>query len=88
LAGAVTIAVFDAGVSPLLADEVGQGLRVLGNVWGDAVVTDTCVGQSIGVAVVLLGGHGVHAGLLEADERALCPVLVAPVIWKLLGGGK
>jgi hypothetical protein len=80
LAGAVTVAVLNAGVSPLLADEVGQGLGVLRDVWGDTVVTDACVGQSIGVAVVLLGGHGFYAGLLEANERALCPVLVAPVI--------
>jgi hypothetical protein len=88
LAGAVTVAVLNAGVSPLLADEVGQGLGVLRDVWGDTVVTDACVGQSIGVAVVLLGGHGFYAGLLEANERALCPVLVAPVIWKLLDDAK
>jgi hypothetical protein len=88
LAGAVTVAVLDAGVSPLLADEVWQGLRVLGDVGSDTVVTDAGVGQSIRVAVVLLGGHGVYAGLLEADERALCPVLVAPVIWGLLDDAK
>jgi hypothetical protein len=70
----------------LLADEVWQSLRVFGNVWGDTVVTDTCVGESVGVAVVLLGGHGVDTGLLEADERALSSVLITPVIWKLLAG--
>lgn len=80
LASAVTVAVGNAVVSPLLADEVWQGLRVLGDVGRDTVVTDTGVGQSVGIAVVLLGGHGVDTGLLEADERALCPVLVAPVI--------
>lgn len=88
LASAVTVAVGDAVVSPLLADEVWQGLRVLGDVGRDTVVTDTGVGQSVGIAVVLLGGHGVDTGLLEADERALCPVLVAPVIWTMLDEAK
>jgi len=80
LAGVVAVAVLDASVSPLLADEVWQCLGVLGDVGRDTVLTDARVGQSVGVAVVLLGGHGVDAGLLEADERALGPVLVTPVI--------
>jgi len=80
LAGVVAVAVLDASVSPLLADEVWQCLGVLGDVGRDTVLTDARVGQSVGVAVVLLGGHGVDARLLEADERALGPVLVTPVI--------
>ena len=68
----------------MLADEVWQCLGVLGDVGRDTVLADAGVGKSVGVAVVLLGGHGVDAGLLEADERALGPVLVTPVIWKML----
>jgi len=80
LAAVVAVAVLDASVSPLLADEVWQCLGVLCDVGRDTVLTDAGVGKSVGVAVVLLGGHGVDAGLLEADERALSPVLVTPVI--------
>jgi len=64
----------------LLADEVGQRLRVLGDVGGEAVVAHALVGQVVGIARVGLGGHGVNARLLEADERALRGVLLAPVI--------
>jgi hypothetical protein len=80
LAGVVAVAVVNAVVAPLRADEVGQSLRVLCNVGRDAVFADTGVGQGISVAVVLGGGHRVNVGLLEADEGALCPVLVAPVL--------
>lgn len=52
LAGSVVAAVVNAVVSPLLADEEGQGLGVFGNVWGDAVVTDAVVGQVVGITVI------------------------------------
>lgn len=84
LAGSVVAAVADAVCSPLLADEVGQGLGVLGDVGRGTVVADAAVGQVVRVAVIFLGGHGVDTGLLEADERAGGNVLGAPVI---SGGG-
>lgn len=80
LAGRIVAAVGDAVVSPLLADEEGQGLRVLGDVGRQAVVADALVGEVVSVAAVFLGGHGVDAGLLQTDERALGSVLGAPVI--------
>lgn len=52
LAGRVIAAVVNAVVSPLLADEEWQGLGVFGNVWGDAVVADTVVGQVVRIAVI------------------------------------
>jgi hypothetical protein len=87
LAGSVVAAVVNTVVSPLLADEVGQGLGVFGDVGGDAVVADAVVGQVIRVAVVCLCAHGVDARLLETDERALSRILRAPVISGGLGDG-
>lgn len=87
LAGRVIAAVVNAVVSPLLANEEGQGLGVFGDVWGDTVVANTVVGQVVGIAVICLCAHGVDARLLEADERALCRVLRAPVISGGLGNG-
>jgi len=80
LACVVAVAVGNAVVTPLLADEVRQRLRVLGNVGRETVVAHALVGQVVRVARVGLGGHGADAGLLEADERALRGVLLAPVI--------
>lgn len=73
-AGAVST-VGDALGPPGLADVEGQGLRVHGDVGGDAVVTDTAVGKVVGVAVVGFSGHGGDAGLLQADERTLGPLV-------------
>jgi len=86
-ASVVTVAGFDALVAPLLADEKGQRLHVLRDVGGHAVLADAAVGQGIGVAFVVLSGHGGDARLLEADERALGLVLVTPVIPVGLGDG-
>lgn len=76
----VTVAVLGAVVTPLLADEEGQGLRVLSNVGNNAVLAHAAVGQIVGIARVRLSGHRGDSGLLEADERALCLVLLAPII--------
>lgn len=46
-AGAVTVAVVDALVAPLGADEEGECLRIFGDVGGDAVVADAGVSQRI-----------------------------------------
>ena len=46
-AGAVAVAVIHALCAPLSADEVGEGLRVLGDVRGDTVVAHAVVGQVI-----------------------------------------
>jgi hypothetical protein len=81
LAAVVSVAVCDAFVAPFLADEERQSLRVFGDVGGDAVVANACVGQGVGIAIVLLRGHGVYARLLEADERALGLILVTPVVY-------
>lgn len=50
----------------------------MGNVGGDTVFADAGVSQRIRVALVVLGGRGSNARLLEADERALSLVLVTP----------
>jgi hypothetical protein len=57
LASVIPIALVHTIVAPLCADEVRQCLRVLGDVGGAAVVADAGVGQSVGIAVVLLGRH-------------------------------
>lgn len=89
LAGGIVATVVDAVVSPLLADEEGQRLRVLGNVGRDAVVADALVGEVVRVAAVFLRGHGGDARLLQTDEGALGGVLRAPVIWTDgLGGAR
>jgi len=78
-------AVLDAVVAPLLADVEGQGLAVLGDVGGDVVLAHAAVLERVGVALVLVGGHGGHAGLLQADERALRLLVEAPCVWHMLG---
>lgn len=45
--GVVAVAVVDALIAPRLADEEGEGLRVLGNVGGDAVFANAGVGQLV-----------------------------------------
>jgi hypothetical protein len=79
LACVVAVAASYAVVAPCLADEEGEGLRVLGDVGDNAVLADAGVCELIRIALVLLGGHGGHAGLLKADEGALRLVLLAPV---------
>lgn len=39
------------------------------------------VGITNSIAVVLNCGHGVNAGLLQADERTLCLLVVTPCLW-------
>lgn len=81
----VTTAVLLALVAPLSADEVRESLRVLSDVGLHAILAHAAVGQGVGVARVVLGGHGVYAGDLEADERALSLILLAPVVSLGLG---
>lgn len=52
LARSIAVAVIGAVGSPLLADEEGQGLGVLGDVGRDAVITDAFIGQVVRVAVI------------------------------------
>jgi hypothetical protein len=80
-AGVVVAAVPLAFVSPFLADVEGEGLRVLGDVRGNVVLTDAGVGEQVRITVVLDGGHRSHAGLLEADERALGFLVITPGFW-------
>lgn len=79
LACVVAVAASYAFVAPCLADEEGEGLRVLGDVGDNTVLADAGVCEIIRIALVLLGGHRSDAGLLEADEGALRLVLLAPV---------
>ena len=65
LALVVTVAVRLALDAPFLADVVGEGLAVLGQVGGEAVGADAGVGEGGGFAVVLVGDAG---GGLEADS--------------------
>lgn len=76
-AGVVAVAVGDALSAPFLADVVGQGLGVFGDVGADAVVADAAVGEGVGGAVVGGDGGGVGCGL-EADEGALGLLLFTP----------
>lgn len=78
LAGVVASAVCNAVVSPLLADEEREGLRVLCDIGYYAVFANASVGQSCRVARVFFGRHGGNAWLLEADEGTLGDVLVTP----------
>lgn len=66
-AGVVAAARRHALVAPFLADEEGEGLRVLGHVGAEAVAAFAVVGQIGGVAVVRVGGGGFGGGL-QADE--------------------
>jgi len=77
-ASVVRSAVAHALISPLLTDEEGQGLGVLGDVGRGAVAADALEGQGVWIASVLLGNGGI-GGELEADElggyvsgRSLC----------------
>lgn len=63
---AVAVAVGHALRAPFLADVVGQGLGVFGDVGGAAVGADAGVGEGGPVAVVGFGGCAVGRGL-EAD---------------------
>lgn len=76
--------VLDAVVAPLLADVERQGLAVLGDVGGDVVLAHAAVLERVGVALVLVGGHGGHTRLLQADERALGLLVEAPCVWHML----
>lgn len=84
LASVVALAGSNTLVTPGLADEERECLRVLCDVGNDAILTHAGVGQGISVAVVLLGAHGGDTGLLEADEGALSPVLITPVFCVVL----
>lgn len=85
----VVAAVFHTLVAPFLADVKGEGLRVFSDVRGYVVLADAGVGECIRVTVILDGGHGGDAGLLEADERTLgflvitpgLPVRLCDVVW-------
>jgi len=79
-AGVVAIAGSHTVVTPSLANEEGQCLRVLRDVGDNAVFAHTRVGQVIRVAGVGSGGHGGHTRLLETDEGTLGFVLLAPVL--------
>lgn len=79
-AGVVAVAVGDTLVTPFLADEERKSLRVLGDVGGDTVLANAAVGQLVGIARVVISSRRGNARLLEADERALSLVLLAPVI--------
>jgi len=46
-AGVVAVAAGDTLVAPLLADVEGKGLRVFGDVGGDAVFANARVGQVV-----------------------------------------
>lgn len=46
-AGAVAVAVVDALCAPLSTDEIGECLRIFGNVGGQAVVADAGISQRI-----------------------------------------
>ena len=45
-----------------------------------AVLADAGVGEEIGVAVIGEGGHGGYVRLLEADERTLGLLVLAPLV--------
>lgn len=71
--------VCDTLCSPLCADGIGQSVAVFGNVGGETVVADTGVGEAIGVTFVG-GGRAGRGALVEADERALGCLLLAPEV--------
>jgi hypothetical protein len=70
--------------SPRLANVEGKRLAVLRNVGANAVLAHAAVGQRVGVALVFLRGEGGYAGLLGADERALCPLVGAPCVCRVV----
>lgn len=70
----------DAVCAPLLADVVGEGLRVHGQVGGGVVVADAGCLEGVRVAFVGDGVHARDARLLEADLRARGLLLLAPVV--------
>jgi hypothetical protein len=84
-------------VAPFRALEVGHRLREFGDVGGDVVVADAAVVEGFLGAESVRRCRGSYpcavigncvlcrdAGLLEANERALCLLLCAPVFWGLL----
>lgn len=46
-AGVVAVAAGDTLIAPLLTDVEGEGLRVFGDVGGDAVLANARVGQGV-----------------------------------------
>jgi len=76
-AGIVLATGVNALVTPFLADEEGDGLRVFGDVGGDSGLADAAVGEVLRFTGVRLGG-GVVTGVLEADQRALGHLLLTP----------
>jgi len=64
LAGLNTTAGIDTLGAPFGADVVGDGLRVHGEVGGDAVITDAGVSEGVWVAVVRFSGFRSDSGLL------------------------
>jgi len=74
-AGVVLAAGGDALVTPLLADEVGQRQRVLGDVGLLAVAADAAVGQGRGIASVDIGGARRNQ---LADDGAGAKLTAAP----------
>jgi hypothetical protein len=75
----------DALSAPCLADVEGEGLRVLSDVGRNVVLADAAVGKRVGVTVVLDSCHAGDAGLLQADERALGPLVAAPCVCGVSG---
>jgi hypothetical protein len=66
-AGVVTVAALHTLVAPLLADEEGHGLGVLGHIGREPVAAHAGVGQGIRVACVVVCGESV-GGCLQADQ--------------------
>lgn len=77
-AGVVTAAVLYALGAPFGANVEGEGLGVLCDVGGDAVVADAGIGKCFPIALILACGGGVDAGQLSADEGALSLLVVTP----------
>jgi hypothetical protein len=66
-AGVVTVAALHTLVAPLLADEEGHGLGVLGHVGRESVAAHAGVAQGVRVACVVVRGESV-GGCLQADQ--------------------
>jgi hypothetical protein len=63
LADVVAVAASNTLCAVCLAYVEGEGLRVLGDVGCDAVFADAAVGQGIGIALIVKGGHAGDTGL-------------------------
>jgi hypothetical protein len=66
-AGVVTVAALHTLVAPLLADEEGHSLGVLGHVGRESVAAHAGVAQGVRVACVVVRGESV-GGCLQADQ--------------------